>query len=93
MCSDAGQEETVTEVVTLKKDHQRLAPLGLTLAGTLNVKTVRHDACVEEMPDTAHPQHLHALHDNPMAAVLVQWHGLQSNMYGFVPLSIAEFSL
>ncbi len=25
--------------------------------------------------------------------VLVQWHGLQPNMYGFVPLSIAEFSL
>jgi hypothetical protein len=28
-----------------------------------------------------------------MAAVLVQWHGLQPNMYGFVPLSIAEFDL
>jgi hypothetical protein len=25
--------------------------------------------------------------------VLVQWHGLQPNVYGFVPLSIAEFSL
>src|SRR6266568_8812586 len=25
--------------------------------------------------------------------VLVQWHGLQPNMYGFVPLSIAELSL
>jgi hypothetical protein len=25
--------------------------------------------------------------------VLVQWHGLQPNAYGFVPLSIAEFSL
>ena len=25
--------------------------------------------------------------------VLVQWHGLQPNMYGFVPLSIAEFGL
>ena len=25
--------------------------------------------------------------------VLAQWHGLQPNMYGFVPLSIAEFSL
>jgi len=25
--------------------------------------------------------------------MLVQWHGLQLNMYGFVPLSIAEFSL
>jgi len=25
--------------------------------------------------------------------LLVQWHGLQPNMYGFVPLSIAEFGL
>jgi hypothetical protein len=25
--------------------------------------------------------------------VLVQWHGLQPNASGFVPLSIAEFSL
>ena len=25
--------------------------------------------------------------------VLAQWHDLQPNMYGFVPLSIAEFSL
>ena len=25
--------------------------------------------------------------------VLVQWHGLQPNTAGFVPLSIAEFSL
>jgi hypothetical protein len=25
--------------------------------------------------------------------VLVQWHGLQPNMYGFVPLAMAEFSL
>jgi len=25
--------------------------------------------------------------------ILVQWHGFQPNMYGFVPLSIAEFSL
>jgi hypothetical protein len=25
--------------------------------------------------------------------VLVQWHGLRPNAYGFVPLSIANFSL
>jgi len=25
--------------------------------------------------------------------VLVPWHGLRPNAYGFVPLSIAEFSL
>jgi len=25
--------------------------------------------------------------------MLVQWHGFQLNMYGFVPLSITEFGL
>jgi len=25
--------------------------------------------------------------------VVVQWHGFQPNMYGFVPLSMAELSL
>ena len=32
ICSDDGHEETVTDVVTLKKDHQRIEHLGLTLA-------------------------------------------------------------
>ena len=32
LCSDDGQEETVTDVVTLKKDHRRIEHLGLTLA-------------------------------------------------------------
>src|SRR5919201_6860020 len=31
MCSDDGQEETVTDVVTLQKDSQRIEHLGLTL--------------------------------------------------------------
>jgi hypothetical protein len=32
MCSDEGQEEIVTEVITLNKNNQRLEHLGLTLA-------------------------------------------------------------
>jgi hypothetical protein len=32
MCSDEGQEETVTDVITLDKDNQRIEHLGLTLA-------------------------------------------------------------
>ena len=32
VCRDEGQEETVTEVMTLNKNHQRLEHLGLTLA-------------------------------------------------------------
>ena len=32
LCSDEGQEETVTEVITLNKHSQRIEHLGLTLA-------------------------------------------------------------
>ena len=32
LCSDEGQEETVTEVITLNKNSQRIEHLGLTLA-------------------------------------------------------------
>jgi hypothetical protein len=32
MCSDAGQEETVTDVITLDKNRRRIEHLGLTLA-------------------------------------------------------------
>ena len=32
LCSDEGQEETVTDVITLNKNSQRIEHLGLTLA-------------------------------------------------------------
>ena len=32
LCSDDGREQTVTEIVSLKKDFHRLEHLGLTLA-------------------------------------------------------------
>ena len=32
MCNDEGQEETVTDVITLNKNNQRIEQLGLTLA-------------------------------------------------------------
>ena len=32
MCSDEGHEETVTDVITLNKNNQRIEHLGLTLA-------------------------------------------------------------
>jgi hypothetical protein len=31
LCSDEGQEETVTEVITLNKNSQRIEHLGLTM--------------------------------------------------------------
>jgi len=32
ICNDEGQEETVTDVITLNKNQQRIKHLGLTLA-------------------------------------------------------------
>ena len=32
MCNDQGDEETVTDIITLNKNHQRIEHLGLTLA-------------------------------------------------------------
>src|SRR4029453_18351274 len=32
MCNDQGDEETVTDIITLTKYHQRIEHLGLTLA-------------------------------------------------------------
>lgn len=43
MCSDDGHKKTVTDVVTLKKDHRRIEPLGLTLAEAKQLlKTIQH---------------------------------------------------
>jgi hypothetical protein len=32
MCNDQGEEETITDIITLNKHHQRIEHLGLTLA-------------------------------------------------------------
>jgi hypothetical protein len=43
ICDDDGQEETVTDVVTLKKDHRRLEHLGLTLTEAKQLlNTIQH---------------------------------------------------
>jgi len=43
ICDDDGQEETVTDVVTLQKDSRRLEHLGLTLAEAKQLlKSIQH---------------------------------------------------
>jgi hypothetical protein len=43
ICDDEGQEETITDVVTLHKDHRRLEHLGLTLAEAKQLlTTIQH---------------------------------------------------
>jgi hypothetical protein len=40
MCTDDGREETVTDVLTLTKDSQRIEHLGLTLAEAKQLLTI-----------------------------------------------------
>jgi hypothetical protein len=39
LCSDAGQDETVTEVLPLDKHHRRIEQLGLTLAEATQLRS------------------------------------------------------
>ena len=45
MCSDAGQEETVTDVITLDKDNRRIEHLGLTLAEAQQLLSTCSNTC------------------------------------------------
>ena len=71
MCNDQGDEETVTDVITLNKHHQRIEHLGLTLAESTHLLSTlqRHllqqqvnaflDTC-SDCPDCGTPLHLKA---------------------------------
>src|SRR6266568_2790183 len=71
MCNDQGDEETVTDVLTLNKHHQRIEHLGLTLAESKHLLSTlqRHllqqqvttflDMC-SDCPDCGTPLHLKA---------------------------------
>jgi hypothetical protein len=71
MCNDQGDEETVTDIITLNKNHQRIEHLGLTLAeskhllSTLQQHLLQQqvntflDTC-SDCPDCGTPLHLKA---------------------------------
>src|SRR5262249_17282027 len=71
LCNDQGDEETVTDVITLNKNHQRIEHLGLTLAeskqllSTLQQHLLQQhvhtflDTC-SDCPDCGTPLHLKA---------------------------------
>src|SRR2546428_3911941 len=71
MCNDTGDEETVTDVIILNKNHQRIEHLGLTLAESKHLLSTlpRHllhqqvttflDTC-SDCPDCGTPLHLKA---------------------------------
>ena len=47
LCNDDGHEETVTDIVTLKKDYRRIEHLGLTLAEAKQLLTL-----LQKKPDS-----------------------------------------
>jgi hypothetical protein len=52
MCSDEGQEETITDVITLNKNHQRIEHLGLTLAEAKQLLSTLQRHLLQQQVDT-----------------------------------------
>src|SRR6266446_3690016 len=52
ICHDEGQEETVTDVITLNKNHQRIAHLGLTLAESKQLLSTLQRHLLHQQVDT-----------------------------------------
>jgi hypothetical protein len=52
MCNDKGDEETVTDVITLNKNHQRIEHLGLTLAESKQLLSTLQRHLLQQQVDT-----------------------------------------
>src|SRR5215471_18600880 len=52
LCSDAGQEETVTDVITLDKDNRRIEHLGLTLTEAKQLLSTLQQYLLQHQVDT-----------------------------------------
>ena len=52
MCNDEGQEETVTGVITLNKNSQRIEHLGLTLAEAKQLLSTLQRHLLQQQVDT-----------------------------------------
>jgi hypothetical protein len=59
MCTDDGREATVTDIVTLKKDAQRLEHLGLTLAEVKQLLTTIQPRVRQQQVDACLASHSH----------------------------------
>ena len=55
ICDDDGQEETVTDIVTMKKDHRRLEHLGLTLAEAKQLLKIIQQRVLQHQTLPTHP--------------------------------------
>src|SRR4029434_6958008 len=52
ICHDEGQEETVIDVITLTKNHQRIEHLGLTLAESKQLLSTLQRHLLQQQVDT-----------------------------------------
>src|SRR5262249_48646766 len=52
MCNDQGEEETVTDIITLNKHHQRIEHLGLTLAESKQLLSTLQQHLLQQQVDT-----------------------------------------
>ena len=52
ICHDEGHEETVTDVLTLNKNHQRIKHLGLTLAESKQLLSTLQRHLLQQQVDT-----------------------------------------
>src|SRR4249920_417564 len=52
MCNDQGDEETVTDVITLNKNHQRIEHLGLTLAESKHLLSTLQQHLLQQQVNT-----------------------------------------
>ena len=52
MCNDEGEEETVTDVITLNKNHQRIEHLGLTLEEAKHLLNTLQRHLLQQQVDT-----------------------------------------
>src|SRR5215510_6299422 len=52
LCSDEGQEETVTDVITLNKNNQRIEHLGLTMAEAKQLLSTLQQHLLQHQVDT-----------------------------------------
>jgi hypothetical protein len=59
MCSDDGHEDTVTDIVTLKKDAQRIEHLGLTLAEAKQLLKTIQQRLLQQQVDAFLAAHAH----------------------------------
>src|SRR5215217_6288492 len=52
MCNDKGDEETITDIITLNKNHQRIEHLGLTLAESKHLLSTLQRHLLQQQVDT-----------------------------------------